>query len=257
MSKYETLFKLDVFLQDVFGKAITIKRKITNPNSRNLMNKNLSLKEKKKSNICNVLGLGPSLSDVDYKNLEGDFIVVNRFHKFDKGSISPIAYILCDGAFYQEPLISELVEIYKLYPGTLFLLNGLSYDIIKKRLPDDDRVLYIYYGGGVFNHKDEIDYSKWVPIKLNVVAEAISVAMYMNYKEINLYGCDFNSFASQKSVHCYEEKDNDRSISLSFELFCYSFAAYIHTELSKYADDHGIKIINRTKGSLIDAYIRD
>lgn len=257
MGKFETLFKLDLIAQDIYGNAITLMRKISTHNLKHLMKKNIELKNQRESSICNILGLGPSLKYVDYKHLEGDIIVVNRFHKFDKGEIKPTFYILSDGAFFQEPLIDELVEMYNLYPQTIFLLDGMSYDIIKKKLPDDDRVYYIFNGGGVFNHKKHNDYSKWVPIKYNVVAEAIGVAMYMNYEEIHLYGCDFNSFASQKAVHCYEEVDNNRLISLSFELFCYSFAAYIHSELSQYAKEHNIHIINNTKESLIDSYIRE
>ena len=76
----------------------------------------------------------------------------------------------------------------------------------------------------------------------------------MGYKDINLLGCDFNSFASTKQNHCYDDKAPARLYPMYEELFAYSFAAKDHTDLQQYAMKLGCRIVNRTEGSLIDAY---
>lgn len=248
---------MDISIQDIYGKCITLIRRAKYKNQRIHLPRNMELKlEDNNNKRCYVIGLGPSLKNVNYSRINGDSIVVNRFHAYDKGAFFPTYYMLSDGAYYQEPLLSELKSMYEMYPNTKFILDGLYAKEIKTVLTDDSRVYYTYSGNGVYSHKKEIDYSKWVPVKYNVVAGAIALCIFMGYKEIILVGCDFNSFAYPKAIHCYDEEDDSRKISLSFELFCYSFAAYIHEELEKYARRNNIHIINATENSLIDAYER-
>lgn len=254
MGKFNTLFKCNIAAQDVYGRLITLYRKATVRGWRQLINNNRKLRDFKKTDRCFVIGLGPSLKDVDLSKITDDSIVVNRFNVFDEGKFSPTFYMLSDSAFFVEPLNELLEPMYNTYPNTKFIFDGMFYKEIKKKIPEDSRVFYTFSGNGVFNHKRAIDYTEWSSVKYNVVAGAIAMAMYLGYSEIVLLGCDFNSFASPKAIHCYKEKNDTRLISLSFELFCYSFAAYAHNELSEYAEQHGVRIVNATKGSLIDAY---
>lgn len=256
MGKFNILFRIDLVIQNLYGKIITVIRRVLKQSSKKLLKRNKALvKDCNSKKRCYVIGLGPSLKKVDYKHLpSGDSIVVNRFHEYDNGEFDPTYYMISDGAFFKEPLINELKIMYELYPNAKFILDGLYYKNIKKALPDEQRIYYCFSGNGVYNRNKRINYSKWESIKYNVIAGAIATAIYMEYKEIVLLGCDFNSFAYPKAVHCYEEKNSSRKISLSFELFCYSFAAYVHEELARYASSKGIKILNATEGSLIDAY---
>lgn len=93
-----------------------------------------------------------------------------------------------------------------------------------------------------------------MPCFQNVVGASIFILMLIGYKNVSLLGCDFNSFASCVKNHCYSEKNNARTMSLSFELFCYSIAAQNHDDLQAYAIHNGVQIFNSTKGSLIDSY---
>lgn len=257
MNKFLTLFKLDVAIQNIYGHIVTTMRKVKYSQLIPVMKKNKELVNKENAGRrCYVLGLGPSLKSVDYHKIDGDSFVVNRFDEFDCGDFSPTYYVLADNAFFSGDLLLRLSKMYKMYPNTKFLLDGTYIKNIRSVLPDDDRIFYFFEGNGVLSHKKEIDYTQWVQIKYNVVACAIAMAMYMGYKEIILLGCDFNSFASPKAIHCYDEKDDSRKISLSMELFMYSFASYVHNELALYAKKHGIKILNATEGSLIDVYER-
>jgi hypothetical protein len=110
---------------------------------------------------------------------------------------------------------------------------------------------------GIFKAEKSIDFTKNLPTLGNVMVVAIALALYVGYKEIILLGADFNSFASTSRKHCYTEDNNVKLRSLSSELFMHSFVADTHYELRKYAEKHGVRIINATKGSLLDAYERD
>ena len=76
----------------------------------------------------------------------------------------------------------------------------------------------------------------------------------MGYKKINLLGCDFNSFASAKNVHCYKDESSERIHRMSWELYAYSIVAHQYDSLQEYANRNSFSILNSTKGSLIDAF---
>lgn len=94
-------------------------------------------------------------------------------------------------------------------------------------------------------------------ISLNVIGTAIMAAMYMGCSEIYLLGCDFNSFCCPGSMHCYddeEEKVTLKQYNLAFYLDQYARTAEIHYLIDKTAKANGIRIINATADSLLDAY---
>jgi len=255
--KYWDIFRLNKKIIDLgcdFLSLLRIPQYIRYSKQR-ANNKNIKLL--RKSDRCYICGLGPSLKTVDFNKIKDDTIVVNRFYKFaDQNNINltPTYYCLIDDAFYKETLIEETRKAFDKYPNSAFLLNGKYIKNIKNETNQLSNAFYGFMWNRTLNKKTNIDFSKRIPIANNVVNTAIALAIYAGYKEIFLLGCDFNSFASPKSVHCYDEKDTERQISLGFELFCYSFVAEDHLELAAYARRKGIKIYNATPGSLIDAY---
>jgi hypothetical protein len=107
---------------------------------------------------------------------------------------------------------------------------------------------------------------------------AIFLALIEGYKEIEIYGCDHNQFLEMtvnennelcmRDTHFFDEKElNLRPIIKpygsgntiwrvhEFLFFCYSQFAN-HELLREYADYLGARIINCTKGSMIDSYER-
>lgn len=144
----------------------------------------------------------------------------------------------------------------RMYPDAFFVLNGKYKKEAQKRIQGKVKSGYLFAWGGYFKSDKPIDICKITPIMGNIVCYAIYLAMFMGYKRIILLGCDFNSFTSRKELHCYQD-DSDKTLSLSYELFCYSFCADTHYQLFNYARKHGIRIENATEGSLIDAYPSD
>lgn len=235
-----------------FIKALT-KRKLFS-----VVKKNGELLRRRENDVCYICALGPSLKQVDLSKIAGDTIVVNRFYKIGKDypDFTPTYYLMIDALFNNNENKNDFNECIHQYKdkGTIYLLNSmLSYnkDLIGGNLPN---VYYLSCFKGLFNHNKNYSIDKVMPAFGNVACTAIAVAMGLGYKKIILLGCDFNSFASTTRSHCYAEDSTKRLYRMSYELFCYSLVADMHDELQRYATEHGVSVINSTKGSLIDAY---
>lgn len=223
------------------------------------LKRNIELvKNENRDKQAHVLALGPSLKRVILSKIEGDTIVVNRFYKFGLSypSFTPTYYLMIDYGFMRSENRQDFEEALAMYAnrGTIFILNsklaGLSF---VEKIPDK-QLYFISPFDGRLNPKRDYRIDKWQPAFQNVVGAAILTLMLMGYKNINLFGCDFNSFASTKQTHCYKDKSETRLYPLYEELFAYSFAAKDHNDLQELAKRMGVSIINRTEGSLIDAY---
>lgn len=251
---FKSLFKLNLYVVNLAGYIRTIQYWLTEHYKFNVVKKNNALMDSDNGKTCYICGLGPSLKDVKLSEIKGDTIVVNHFYKMGDNipEFVPTYYIMYDSGFVLPEYFENLKRALDFYSpkGTKFLLNS---KLSKKNLDKYDNVFYISAFKGEFMGQ-EYRIDKVMPSFDNVVGAAIGVAMGMGYKKIVLLGCDFNSFASPVSNHCYEEKNNVRRIELWYELYRYSIVAYGHESLQKYAQRHNIQIVNSTKGSLIDAY---
>ena len=249
---FDTLFKLNMFFVNIAGYIRTVQYYLFEHYKFNVVKKNKELKGPKEK-VCYICALGPSLKKVDLNKIIGDTIVVNRFHKLSNQypNFIPTYYLMYDASFgstYKDELIEAIDKYYS--KGTKFLFNSrfAKLDFLKQ-----DNIYYLSSFKGDFTGQ-EYRLDSVMPSFSNVVGAAIGTAMGMGYKKIVLLGCDFNSFASPVSNHCYAEADNSRQIKLWYELYRYAIVAYGHEMLSKYARLHNIEIINSTKGSLIDSY---
>lgn len=257
IDKIEILFKMNVSMFNIASKINSLAKFHDFSKSKEDRIKNLNLIKKKKSKKCYIVGLGPSLNDVDLTKLEADSIVVNHFYNIGKNiNFTPTFFLAVDNAFAEEEHINSLHQAMNLYQeNTSFIFSNKIIKSLNKPLNSN---LYTVVGGGkLFDSSINIDFTKRYPIGFNVVADAIMLALYLGYSEIVLLGADFNSFASRKPLHAYHEKDENRKIELWKELFCYAIVAHVHKELDKYSKEKEVKIINATRGSLIDSYQYD
>lgn len=258
MDKFERLLILDKKIFGLYGRLITLKRLPIIIREKKIIKDNEKLKRIKRNKRCFIIGLGPSLKNIDLMALDGDIIVTNRFYKVDKAQdVNPLVYVINDSAYFDGDSVEDFLTATKKFPDSKFVLNGLYKNKIEKLVSKRDNFYYLLLWKGFFNpEKNEIDLTKLLPMSSNVIGTALYVALYMGYEEIILLGCDFNSFASPKQVHVYEDKESTRLWTMSNELFQYSFAADMHVQLDLYAKRHNQVILNGTEGSLIDAYER-
>ena len=253
----EDLFKLNLRLINIGGYVHYLKYALTNRSAFVAPRNNSCLLNAPKSERCYIIGLGPSLSNVDFTKLDGDTIVTNRFYKVGVNwpEFIPTYYLVADKAFLNPKYAEDYKDLVESYgnKGTKYLMSyGYQGDDMMSKI-NKDNLFYISPFKGLFNSEKEYRIDRVMPAFGNVVCVSIGVAIGMGYKNIVLLGCDFNSFASRIANHAYKE-DSQRQISLAYELFCYSGIAQMHCELQTYALSHGVKIINSSRGSLIDAY---
>lgn len=253
------LWKINLFLFDVGGWVKRIQYYLFKPQMFSVIKKNVELlcqdKSQKKVFVC---GLGPSLKEIDLMKLKGDTLVVNRFYKIGEKfpSFIPTYYILIDYKFIDKDNLSDLQKAIDMYvdKGTKYILNSkLANSPYISKIPSN-QVYFVSCIDGRMHVNSNYKIDGVYPAFQNVVGAAIFLLMLMGYKEINLLGCDFNSFASAKQNHCYDDKSSTRLYPMYEELFAYSFAAKDHSDLQQYALKIGCQIVNRTRGSLIDAY---
>lgn len=258
MGKFELLFRLNKKALDFAGFFISIKRVPHSLMTRKYRKFNNEIMNYRNGDTCYVIGLGPSLKDVDFNKICGDTFVVNSFFKVEGcEKINPTYYCIMDNEEYINPDSKILKYAAEKFPQATFLLNGKYVKEAENILNNSGvKRYYINNWKGHYTKKKNIDLCKNVPAAYNIVAFSILSAIYAGYKKIILLGCDFNSFASRKELHCYEEDEN-KKMSLAFELFCYSLAADVHNEINYYAKAHNVEIINATYNSLIDSYRYD
>lgn len=255
----ESLYKFNMKAFDIGGIFKSIYYYLFKHSLFTIVNKNAKLNTivdpSKKVYVC---ALGPSLKQVDLSKIDGDSIVVNRFFKIGKDfpSFVPTYYVMVDTGFSSYENKRDFKEALDTYlpQGTIFFLNSLMEDSDILKGYDLTNIYFVSCFRGSVHADKKYSLDKPLPVFQNVVGAAIFIIMLLGYKDISLLGCDFNSFASRKRIHCYQDKSEDRPFSLSWELFVYSRAAKDHEDIQQYATVNNVKIVNSTKDSLIDAY---
>lgn len=258
---FGTLYNLNLEFVNIGGKAKYLIRLPQLHKTNQLLERNQELINNRTHDTIYICGMGPSLADVDLDRLIGiqaDTLVVNSFVKMaETTKLTPSYYLMADAVFVGSRLRPTLDGAVEKYPNSKFIWNS-SLPFLDSSLLNyacDKYFLAMY--NGYYNAPKTINIRKVMPAFGNCICAAIAFAIGVGYKKIILLGCDFNSFAFPHEVHCYDggkENKAARRISLDVELFCYSFDATVHMNLSKMARNNGIQIINATRGSLIDAY---
>ena len=255
------LYNLNLSFVNAGGKVNHLLRLTSLSKTLKLLKRNEELINNRRNDTIFICGLGPSLADVDLDKIteiEADTLVVNHFFKMAESTkLKPTYYLMADAGFVKPKHRPALEKAIELYPNSKFIWNS-SFPVRDSTIMDYDCDKYfIAMYNGYYIKPQKIDITKVTPAFGNCICVAIAFAMGVGYKRIILLGCDFNSFAFPHEVHCYDggkENQAARRISLDMELFCYSFDATVHLKLAEYAMQNNVKILNATRGSLIDAY---
>lgn len=253
-----SLFSLSLKIYDL-GLWFKEKHALLKYNKWNKLAKsNNELKKYKNSEVCYICGNGPSLKKVDLDALDGDTIVMNDHWRIaSKYSIPPTFYLINDNA-YGEPSSKERAEgmlsCFPQIPHVLSTYMGPSIDAMYSKF--DTNIYYYNNIGRTFKSSYKIDFTKCTYYTWNVVSAAIQLAIYLGYKEIRLLGCDYSLFATKFQQHVYDKDGTKAGFStrLRDRLYKYSFTTHIHYEIAQYAKEHGVKVVNMTSDSLLDAY---
>lgn len=256
-----SLFYISLKIYDcgLFFKELQAKVKYRKYNK--IASRNEALKQYKTSDKCYICGSGPSLKKVNLDELEGDTIVMNEHWRIASSFNSkPTYYLINDEGYGLDKMKERLDGVMNCYPSVPHVFTTQIGEVVDKRYKNTETKVYYYsHIGKTFKHTYDIDFTKTTYCTWNVVSAAIQLAIYLGYKEIFLLGCDYSLFASRYLTHVYD-KDGAKipcHVILRDMLYKYTFTTHIHYEIAKYAKEHGIKIINMTSESLLDAYEMD
>ena len=242
---------------------------------KNLLSSNVEFKDKHKNERCFILGNGPSLNNVDFSNLKGEYIfTVNQLYKNIRYSeLHSNYHIWTDPVFFnmsdKERLSNDYVkEFYKINtanhrPICFMPVQAQEYvDFLKL-----EKELDIHYLNTCLTFCDNInsscDFTRLVPSFSTVVINTIQLAVYMGFKEIYLLGCDCTGIVGMidkeqdKQIKSYAYKLSDRDIVLmdnDFEKAFEGWAKIFHQYkwIGKICKKKGIDLINCTENSILN-----
>ena len=233
------------------------------------LKRNRKLKNIHKGSRCFVLGNGPSLSEVDLSKLSDEitFTVNDLYYKEDFEKIHTDYHVFSDPYYFGElgDIINILTSKTKLKG---IFLEGSGYQNKSSKGLEDDYPIY-YFTNGIEIEDVEfmnMDLCKLLPYYCTVVQSAISIAVYMGFKEIYLLGCDctgilnFIERSEKKDITNYayklpdKEKEKQESIVISCEhmFFEWHHIFKSYRLLNSYFKQKDIKLINLTEGGILD-----
>lgn len=222
-----------------------------------------------------------------------DFICVNNFCDDSLYiDFKPKAYIFLDPYFFSQEAHPDWVirreKTFKLinektyWPMKIIVPHNADMSILKKYIKNSKiqvvkvNTLDIYQNKYNKLIKYLFDFGIYGPPKINVLIYGIYLAIIANYKTINVFGADlsfhndvevnqqtnelfinFRHFNEKDKIELLKKNpDKVESFRMSelLDLSARTFAA--HDILYNYAEDKGIKVINHSSFSLIDAYPR-
>ena len=221
------------------------------------MSKLIRFKDKHKDERCFIVCNGPSLRISDLEKLYDNNIYTFGcnliFKMYSDTYWRPNAYVITEFGLYKtyydeirdlkkgnnEVFVKGICEIEQMKE-----LDGINYyyeDCRRK-----------YYENEVFSD----DIVRGVYSGYTVAYDMIQIAVYMGFSEIYLIGADFNynGDAAQKGNHVYDSKFQDKRKMAGRSYIDCSINAM---EVSrKYAEAHGIKIYNATRGGKLEVFER-
>lgn len=218
------------------------------------------LKGTKNGKACFIIGNGPSLCPEDLEEIGKmgfESFAANKIYKiFESTSWRPTYYAVVDWKGIDEEDASTMQIPHMFFSDYYWrkhnITNPNSYVFYGNRLTDSKL--------SSFRFSDDI--TKQIYVKGSVTYTNFQIAMYMGYSTIYLIGMD-NSYAyvmgrdgkttkasDVKDSHFYKD-ENPSHIYSEKEAMDNCFIA-----AKKYADKHGVKIINATRGGKLELFER-
>lgn len=257
MSNFDLKDKIDKQIYRLFNIGSDMKF-LLRFELRRLLRSNAIYCNRHSGERCFILGTGPSLAgltsaQVAALSAECVFAVNSIYKTPVLDSISPKYYTLMDNHYWGIASYT-FGEIAKKYRDNMpvFITD------IRARcvMPNGVDCIYLY----AKNYPIDVvryDLSGNLSATMNVIGFSILAAIYMGFKEIHLLGCDYTSFCSRVSAHCYDDQDEIDTLpshNLAFYLKYYHLTTEFHYLIAVLAREKGVKIVNLSKGSLLDAY---
>lgn len=246
---------------------------LTRPSDRRRLERNAELAGKHAGERCYILGNGPSLRHETLSPLkDGVLFTVNQGHRFAReNALIPTYHAAVDSVFVK-PEYDDLLRDWAAFQaetGATLLLSmeiadrysvlGLAvssfavkqflkstyFDRIGRSVPTDLRFVQPGY--------------------LSVIHFAIVAALYMDFAEICLVGCDMDFFIepARTFTHSYDSSDDSSSTEELFgwdqvELMQWCLDEFrSFRQLRRLAESRGVRIINAGRDGALNVFARE
>ena len=261
MSKFDIKDQLDKLIYGLYNFGSELKYNI-DFNSKRAIKKNIKFKDVHAGERCFILGTGPSLKLLTAQQRESlrkeTLFGVNSLYKSDIGrELSPKYYVLMDNLYWEQwsSTFTEVSNQYKDCPP--IFITDLRAKYLVESLPVKNQAVYIYSKKYPVNQMSA-DIDENIYAAMNVISYSILSAIYMGFREIYLLGCDYSAFCTAGKGHCYDDESeiSQSNYNLAFYLRFYWITTEFHYLIAKLAKEKGVKVVNLTQNSLLDAYPR-
>lgn len=252
---YDSIYKVNKQIISASFVVLSIVRAFNYLVNRKIRRRNKNMLSKKTSNKVAVIGLGPSVKTLDFDSLDCDTIVVNRFSNFYEQSHftkQPTFVCFADNVFYDKelPCIEKSISMFE---KSSFVLNGKYIKKVKK-YANLKNVFFGFFQKAYCNPNKEINFCKRIPANMNSIGLAIEIALFLKYETIEIYGMDFTNLSAKQVTHCYSEAEKQLNPPFKKLYYNYSIAFEQFDCYNQYAKKRNIKIINKSKESLVDTF---
>lgn len=241
-------------------------------------------RRKRKGERLVVMGNGPSLKEAlpQLVECQADASVALMAVNFAANApeffqLKPSYYLLADPHFFTNPDDANVQKLHQNlarvdWPMTLFVPVGKSLSVSATTRIECFNPVGIE-GWRWLRHWAYAS-GRGMPRPRNVLIPAIMVGMAMGYEAITILGAD-HSWMKTLAVdddnrvvsvqpHFYEEEDSERlrvtqvyrGVKLHDVIMSFYVAFRAYHDIAEYAESHGIRIVNATPNSMIDAFPR-
>lgn len=215
-----------------------------------------------KGESCFIIGNGPSLTIEDLEKLKGKVTFGSNylFRLFEKTSFRPTYYVAGDPFFFPEGF-KEL----QAYGGVEEYFMAQKNDDIY--VPNLHRINvsgpFTIVKGSMKNDEFSNDVSHHFALSYTVTFYSLQLAVYMGFKTIYLVGVD-HKYAKAVDSHGRMKTNEDSPITYADGIDPSARPGWNYVDSTthsyiaakKFADDHGIQILNATRGGALNVFDR-
>lgn len=210
----------------------------------------LDYKDKHKGERCFIIATGPSLTMEDIESLKDEkTISMNSICKlYDESDWRPTYYAIQDSYVFNN--MQDIIRAHKEVP--VFISDNVFRKFKREKewieFPTDTKYHSYILKKRLFAEFSDDAYDI-VYDGYSITYSCIELAVYMGFKEIYLLGADCTYMGEKE--HFVDNGVEDRSRKYATPKLIVGYK-----EVKRYADAHGIKVYNATRGGVLEVFPR-
>tara|TARA_B100000900_G_scaffold248097_1_gene211100 strand:- start:7660 stop:8475 length:816 start_codon:yes stop_codon:yes gene_type:complete len=232
---------------------------------KGMLKKNKQLKNLYKNKKFFIVGNAPSINNYNLNKLVNkNVIMVNRSYKHPLyKKIKPKFHIFIDPKLSNGIWpISSIDEIHKLNPKCKIILHAKWFNLPKFKRFKKNKNIYWIRRKILSNFFDNFnfDMTKQITVAGGVLEAALTIAIYLGSKNLNILGVEGNGIAhlmvNQSSHFNGKDKDykNHKSVNFANDMISSSRSIRLWHSLAKVLKKNNVNVYNLSKEGILDVF---